>query len=157
MNRRVEHAWEYLGEVGASCLLLIALNRLIGIREMTAWLYRQQSPLANLLIVAAAATAITFGAFFAVLTTDFGLALRRVGEAKQYATAIGYPLILFALTLSLLSLRNSGWGWFYSQLVLFFLIYSALNLVTMIKNVIGLVELWQDADRARKDGKRPRS
>lgn len=155
MNKRAEHAWEYLGEIVASCFLLIALNRLIRIGEMAAWLVRQQSPLANLLVVAAAATAITFAAFFAVLTTDFGLALRRAGEAKEYVTAFGYPLLLFVATLGLLSLGNSNWGSFYTELVVFFLIYSALNFVSMVKNVIDLAGLWQDVDRARKDGKRP--
>jgi hypothetical protein len=155
MNRRLEHVWEYLGEAVASALLLVASNQFVGLQRMTVWLAHQQSSLVNLLIVSAAATGITFGAFIAVLTTEFGLALRRTGEAKGYVTALGFPLLLFVSTLGVITLGNSELGWLYNQVAIFLLIYSGLNLVTTVRNVIKLVGLWQDVDRARHDGKRP--
>ena len=155
MTRRLESVWAYLSEVVAAALLLVALNRLVGVRSMATWLAHQQANLTNLLIVGAAATAITFGAFIVILTTEFGLAVRRVGEAKSYIVAFAFPLLLFAATLALVTLGSSGWGSIYTESCIFLLLYSTLNLITMVKNVIDLGGLWQDFDRARKDGRRP--
>jgi hypothetical protein len=155
VNRQLESVWAYLGELIAAALLLVALNLLIGVRGMVVWLAHQQTNLTSLLIVGAAATAITFGAFFAILTTEFGMAMRRAKEAKAYIVAFALPLLLFVATLALVTLGNSDWGSLYTECCIFLLLYSTLNLITMVKNVIDLGGLWQDFDRARKDGKRP--
>ena len=122
---------------------------------MATWLAHQQANLTNLLIVGAAATAITFGAFIAILTTEFGMALRRAGEAESYIVAFAFPLLLFVATLALVTLGSAEWGPIYLESCIFLLLYCTLNLITMVKNVIDLGGLWQDFDRARKDGRRP--
>ena len=154
MRKQFEAIWEYVVEIILSTAILDLLNQLKGTEVLRGWLVHKRTDLINLLVVAAAATAVTFGAFFAVLTTEFGLRLRQFGEAKAYSTALGYPLLLFVVTLALLTLGPAGEGTKYDDFLIFLLIYSAVNLFTMIKNVIGLVSLWQDVDRARKTGKR---
>jgi len=155
MNRKVESVWIYLVEVVAAAFLLFALNLLCGKQQLFDWKDHHQAELTNLLLGSVAATGITFAAFFAVLTTDFGLVLRRAGEAKFYSVAFGFPLLLFFMTFVGLTFGNSEWGWVYNELIVFLLIYSGINIVTMVKNVTGLVGLWQDVDRARRDDKRP--
>jgi hypothetical protein len=152
MHRQAEAAWEYVSEILASVLLFFTLSQLIGLEVQREWLIHKKIDLANLLIVAAAATAITFGGFFAVLTTEFGLRLRQAGEAKAYASAFGFPLLLFVTTLALLTLGPTENRRNFDYLLIFLLIYCSLNLLTMIRNVIGLTKLWQDVDRARKNG-----
>lgn len=154
MAKRLELWWAYAGELILSLLLLIALNLLLSLDVMTSWLARSQASLVNLLGVCASATGIAFGAYFALLATDFGLRLRRAGEARTYTVALGLPLIVFSTTLALVSLGSATWGVLYDETVLFLLLYSSINLITMVKNVVDLVGMWQDADRARNDGKR---
>ncbi|QHS52384.1 hypothetical protein [Edaphobacter sp. 12200R-103] len=152
MDRKIEGIWEYGGEILASVLLLVALNQLIGLEVLRDWLVHKKADLANMLIIAATATAITCSGFFAMLATEFGLQLRQAGEAKAYATAFVFPLMLFATTFALLTLGPIENTQKFDDLLVFLLIYSSLNLLTMIKNVIGLTTLWQDVDRARKNG-----
>lgn len=156
-HKRFLICWAYAGELLLSLLLLVALNLVIGSENVRNWIVKQSAPLGNLLLVGTAATGLTFGGFVAVLTTDFGKELRRAGRATIYVVALAWPLLLFVLTMALLTLATpaSGLASIYTYLVPFLLIYSALNFVTMVKNVVGLVGLWQDVDRARFDGKRP--
>jgi len=155
MTRKVESVWIYLGELLAAFLLLVGFNLLIGEEKMSGWLALRAAGLTNLLLFGAAATAVPFGAFFAILATDFGAAMRRARAAKDYVVAFAFPLLLFATTLALVSLGSTAWGSLYVECCVFLLTYSAINLFTMVKNVVDLVGLWQDYERARKEGKRP--
>ena len=157
MQKRFLVAWAYLVELLLSVLLLTLFDLLGGVEPTGAWVGRQVSPLGNLLLTGIAVGAAVFAGFVAVLTTEFGQALRRAGKAKMYAMAFGWPLLLFAITIGILMLRSpSGWGLAYSQTVILFLIYCSVNFFTMVKNVIDFIGLWQDVERARKDGKRPK-
>jgi hypothetical protein len=155
MAKLLELLWAYIGEPIAAALLLLLFNLLVGPQVMLVWLGHQQTNLTTLLIVGAAAAGVIFAAFFAVLTTDFGARLRRVGEAKAYIIAFAFPLSLFVVTLGLVTLGNLAWGSLYMQVCVFLLLYSTINLITMLRNIIGLGGLWQDFDRARNAGKRP--
>lgn len=155
MAKRLEFAWAYIVELIASALSLMLVNLLTGPQGMLAWFGHQQANLTNLLIVGATTTGVIFAAFFAVLATDFGARLRRKGEAKAYVIAFAFPLSLFVLTLGLVTLGNLAWGTVYTEACAFLLLYSTINLITMLKNIVDLGGLWQDFDRARNTGKRP--
>lgn len=153
MTRRLESIWAYLGELIVAALLLLALNLLLDTQDLSVWLTQQRASLTTILTTGVASSAIAFGAFFAILTTDFGSKLRLVGEAKAYVIAFAFPLLLFVVSLAVVTLGSSNWGTLYTQLCIFLLLYAALNFITMIKNAIDLAGLWQDVDEARNGKK----
>lgn len=155
MAKRLESTWAYLVEILAAGFLLVALDMLVGVHQLALWLGHQQANLTLLLTIGAAATALTFGAFITLLTTDFGAAIRKFRVAKLYTVAFAFPLLLFVATVALVAIGNGGWGALYEEICIFLLIYSTINFITMVKNVIDLVGLWQDFDNAKKYGRTP--
>jgi hypothetical protein len=89
-----------------------------------------------------------FAAFIAVLCTEFGTKLRLKGEAVPHVVAFGAPVLIFLLTFLALIFIAKGVPWWYLRIISILLIYSCLNCFTVIKNMIGVISLWQDIDRS---------
>ena len=91
----------------------------------------------------------TLHPFIAVLCTEFGTKLRLKGEAVPYVVAFGAPVLIFLLTFLVLIFIAKGVPWWYLRITSILLIYSCLNCFTVIKNMIGVISLWQDIDRSQ--------
>lgn len=113
---------------------------------------RQKSGSANVAVGAIGVSAAVFAAYFAVLATEFGRELRVHGVAK-YAAAFAFPLVPFAATIAALEMFTKDSGPGLSQAITFLTCYSGLNCITMVRNVLGIVRLWQEVERSnQKDG-----
>jgi len=104
-------------------------------------------------IAASAVSVCLFAAFIAVLCTDFGRRLRLHGVAKAYSVAFAFPILIFLVTFSLLSSVVPGSNIWFSSAVGYFVVYSGLNSYTIIKNLIDIIRVWEDVDKARTFGK----
>jgi hypothetical protein len=145
--------WEYAGEILASALIYLALVLSLGANKVSGWVFAKHGELSVAVGIAVAIGIAIFAAFIAVLCTDFGKQLRLKGEAQPYIVGFGTPILIFLLTLlSLIFITQQTDGWCV-RIVSMLLIYSCLNCYTAITNMIGLVSLWQEVDRARHYGK----
>jgi hypothetical protein len=146
--------WEYLSEAVASLLLyLIALIRLSPHR-IAKWLFESHSDIGGMITGALALTGFAFAAFIAILVTDFGTKLRKFGQAKAYTIAFAIPPIAnVASLIALVFVRNAN-STAAGSFALLLIIYSVISTLTMLKNFIGLVGMWEALEKARSTGKR---
>ena len=145
--------WAYAGEFIAAALLSMALFLLIGPPVVSGWVFARKQDLMVLTITAAGVSGVIFAAFFAVLSSEFGKKLRLKNVATLYATAFAFPLLVFLGASASMGAVSKGTDTILLKIATFMLVYSLLNCYTMVKNVIGLVKLWQNVDRARQFGK----
>ena len=136
--------WAYAVEIIAAGLLCEILRRIVGVDRVHGWQIEKRSDLLVSIGIAVAVNAAIFAAYFALLSTDFGKRLRAHKAAAEYATAFAYPMFLFFVTAIVLEWLGVTAGPVLSCAITFLLCYSCVNCVTMIRNVIGLVRLWQD-------------
>ena len=135
--------WEYLVEVilaSLSCWLVFILQDEEKLRVHLCGL----RPDLMVIVGGALATAVAVWAILVgILTSDFGTWLRKKGEAAAYSRGLAVPI--FAYLLGLLFLVFEGCPKTIPMLVLlvFVLLYGLINFITMIRNVNGLIRLWQ--------------
>ena len=149
-SRRLTY-WGYLAELLPACILALALYLICGNEAVVNWLLEWKADLLKGLELAFTLSGVIFGAFIAVLCTDFGKQLRIAGAANDYTLGLAWPILANGTAMFTLMGTTPGKSWV-SKLTLFFLIYAVLNCVNMVRNVVGLVRIWQDVDRARHLG-----
>lgn len=142
--------WEYLGELILATLSCVLFRLHYSTADLLELLCRLRS---DLLVGVAAAMALSCGVWIgllAIFASDFGAWLRKRGEASVYSRALATPVVLymavFAITM-FAPCRNSPYSAF---LNLFGLVYGAINFITIVRNVQGLIDLWQTWENARK-------
>jgi membrane protein YdbS with pleckstrin-like domain len=146
--------WEYLSEAVASLLLyLIALMRLTPHR-IAKWLFESHSDIGGMIAGALALTGFAFAAFIAILVTDLGTKLRKFGQAKAYTIAFAVPPIANVSSLVALIFVRDANSIKAASFALLLIIYSVISTLTMLKNFIGVIGMWEARDRARSTGKR---
>jgi hypothetical protein len=116
----------------------------LGEQAISSWQIEKRTDLLAFTGVATAVSAAVFAAYFAVLSTAFGKELRIRRVAVEYATAFAFPMCLLAVTSASLEFLSKESGPTLSHAVTFLLCYSCVNCVTMVKNVLGIVRLWQE-------------
>jgi dipeptide/tripeptide permease len=116
---------------------------------MARWFFERKADLVSALGFGLAATGLCFAAFIAVLCTDFGTKLRRFDQAKAYTAAFATPPIALVITIILFEFISSANDRIVSGIAAVLAVYCALITVTMFKNVIDLVGLWQAVDKAK--------
>jgi hypothetical protein len=152
-STRLAAIWEYAVEVIASALVFVLILVIFGFDAPAHWVYAHRSDLSIAMSVVAGIGGAILAAFVGILGTDFGAKLRISGEAKAYTAAFGFPILGFLIALvSLLFISQDQDGWAL-RIASLLLIYSLINCYTMIKNILGLVGVWQQIDRARRLGK----
>jgi hypothetical protein len=78
-----------------------------------------------------------------MLATAFGRWLRRKKEAYAYSVALAVPALIYFSALMVLVFTICSESRHWVVLNVFILIYGLINFVTMIRNINGLVRLWQ--------------
>lgn len=146
LNIQLERVWTYAVEVVASGLVCLLLLIRIGGAAITKWQITKRSDLLILAGIAMGASAAVFAAYFGILPTEFGKRLRLHKAAAEYSAAFAFPMLLLAGTMVALAFLDDESGIAYSIFVMFLLCYSILNFMTMVRNVVGLVRLWQDIE-----------
>lgn len=141
---RATKVWTYAVEVVAASLICVLLWLTAGADRMRQWQIEKKSDLLVSIGIAVGVSAAIFAAYFGLLSTNFGRRLRKHNAAAEYATAFAYPMLLLVLAAVVLECLGTDAGPTLSRAATFLLIYSCVNCVTMIRNVIGLVRLWQD-------------
>jgi hypothetical protein len=134
-----------MGEIVLSALILAILWLWPGSAKVADWQIENRGDLLVFAFTAAALAGALFAAFLGMLGTDFGEKLRKHKAAAEYATAIAYPIILFLATSVILEVSGGKRHIEAQRIVTFFLLYSVINCVTLVRNLIGLVGLWQDS------------
>ena len=153
MAQRWEKIRPYAVELLAALLLCAILFMCFRTNQVLAWLLRRKSDALVLAGIAAGTSGIIFGAYFNVLSTDFGRRLRLANAAVEYAIAFAVPLVgFFATVVALIVLSERSDGVLVKALI-FLLVYSCINCYTMVRNVIDLVGVWQDVEKARHSGR----
>jgi hypothetical protein len=152
MLAQLSTVWEYAGEIVAAILIHLALVLFFGVNQVSGWVFEKRVDLGIAAGIAIGLGVALFAAFIAVLCTEFGTKLRMKGEAVPYVVAFGAPILIFLLTfLSLIFVAKDVRSW-YLRITSILLIYSCLNCFTVVKNMIGVISLWQDVDRSQNPG-----
>jgi len=145
--------WEYLVEGLVALAVYYLLRRLLGPAIVGRWILAKRVEWSAAAWAAAAIATVLWGVYLAFLTTEFGAKLREFRVASVYSFALSFPILVFAMTgLSSLFIEGSNSG-FLLQAICLLLLYALINFVTLVRNLHGLVTVWQDFDRARKFGK----
>ena len=140
-------------EVILAILVYAILLICFGSGRIIAWGVDKRSGISTITSLAAGISGVTFAAYFAVLATDFGKRLRLAGASVEYAIAFAFPVILFLATTGVWLVISRDSEPYLVEAAVLLLIYSGINCATMVKNVIGLVGLWQGVEKARVTGK----
>ena len=140
--------WAYAVETVCAIVLCAIIWLTIGADEVAAWQIQKRPDLLVSIGIGAAVSGTIFAAYFALLSTEFGRKLRVHGVAVEYAAAFAFPMALLVMVAGTLEFSDKNTNLLLSRFITFLLCYSCVNCVTMIKNVIGLVHLWQDVDRS---------
>ncbi len=150
---RFEKIWTYLSELILSSLVCVLLWITSGPSVIGAMIFEKRVELIALTGGAATLAGVVFAAYIALLQTDFGKRIRLQGASLEYAHAIAFPFLLLFLTTVVLSLWGNRTSISQSRAMTFVLVYCGVNFVTMIRNVLGLVKLWECLERAGATGK----
>jgi hypothetical protein len=136
-------AWEYLVEVILASLLCWLLFRFVGQETLRIRLCALRSDLLLIFGVALAAAIAVWAIFVDILRGEFGAWLRKKGEARAYSTGLTAPVFVYLAGLLVLLFEECPKTLSALILTVFVLLYGLINFVTMIRNVNGLVGLWQ--------------
>lgn len=147
MPNSLTKIWAYAVEPVGAALICTIIWLTIGAEEVRVWQLEKKADILAAIAIAAGVSAAIFAAYFALLSTDFGRKIRMQGAAAEYASAFAFPMILFLISAGALEFLRPNPNLTFSRFVTFLLCYCFVNCVTMIRNVIGLVRLWQDVDR----------
>ena len=143
-------AWEYLGEIVLASLLTVLVFIVVAQNDLQARLCCIRGDLMLIVGIALGISATVWVGFFALLASEFGAWLRKRNATSPYAVGLASPI--FADLLGFLVLLFAGCS--ASSLLLrstvFVLIYDLINVVTMIRNVIGLIVLWETFEQSRR-------
>lgn len=139
--------WGYIVEVVASLLLFYGVEHYWGRPHVAHFLFVRKVDLFFTVGLAAAICGLFFAAFVAFMCTDFGKRLRQVGAAVEYLTGFLVPFLALAAAAACLHFVSTDAPSKSSDVSLLLLIYSAINCVTMPKNLIGITRLWQEIDQ----------
>ncbi len=96
-------------------------------------------------------TAVWLG-FLAMLAVPFGKELRRRRAAAIYSSALAFPIFVFLiLVIVLMFLPDAkekrqwqAWDLLMPQIACLLTLYAVINSITIVRNVLGLVRLWED-------------
>ncbi len=142
--------WEYLGEWVLVGLVTALLFFVFGTDIVRKGLCDRRSDLMLSLGIAVGVTAAIWGVFFAVLATEFGAWLRKRDQASSYSRGLATPIFasLAAFAVLLFTPSSPSKPLVVADTVL--LLYAAVNLVTLVRNVNGLVRLWQTWEQTQR-------
>lgn len=135
--------WEYLGEAILAILASVLLFLIFGRVELHDRLCGLRSDLMTAVGIALGVSATVWVGFFAMLSSEFGKWLRVENQSFSYSRALAAPI--FANLVGLLLLVFSACSDSLPSLVIgvVVLVYDLINFVTMVRNVNGLVGLWE--------------
>jgi hypothetical protein len=147
--------WAYIVELVAAYLLYLLVSLVFGALESESFICRTSSVWATACGIAVGVAATVWVAFFSVLGTPFGSELRSRGAASVYSTALAAPIfVFFVATVLFMLLPTSCTGGTgdkigyhrLAQISIFLGVYSVINFVTLVRNVIQLIKLWEHFD-----------
>jgi hypothetical protein len=133
-------SWSYAIEVILAALVYIVLAYLCGVGMLSEFVKETGSAWANMTGVLFAASLTIWVAFINITTTDFGGYLRFKGVYGLYSTAFVFAMFTFFLVTGLLITATASWMHIaVRNATLGILIFSAINVVTLVRNATGLV------------------
>lgn len=141
-----EKVWSYAVELIAAGLICVVLWIWLGGNAVAQWQIEKRTDLLTFTGCATALAGVIFAAYFSVLSTGFGRKLRLHKVAREYAMAFAFPLALFAATTITLVFLDKSAKANFSRSVTFLLCYSCINCITMVRNVLAIVGVWQDSE-----------
>ncbi|MGO9403262.1 MAG: hypothetical protein ACLPVW_07305 [Terriglobales bacterium] len=133
-----------MGEAVLSALLTVLIFIVMGRDVLHARLCSLRSDLMIIVGITLGVSATVWVGFFALLASEFGDWLRKKKEASPYAVALASPIFADLLGFLILLFAACATSSFLLTLTVFVLTYDLVNFITMIRNVIGLIGLWQD-------------
>lgn len=142
--------WEYIGEAVLAGLVSALLFAIAGHDVLHERLCNLRSDLMLGVGVALGISATIWVGFFALLSSEFGAWLRQKNEAVSYSWALATPILAYLLGLLILMFTACSVSLSLLELNVFVLIYDLINCLTTIRNVNGLVGLWQTWEQQRK-------
>lgn len=143
--------WEYAVEVILALLTCCFLLIFISGESLASHLCGLRSDLMGITGGALAAAIAVWAIFIDILRGEFGAWLRRKGEASAYSTALSFPVFVYLICLLVLLLADCPMRARVSELASFLLLYGLINFVTMVRNINGLVRLWQAWQNREKE------
>ena len=142
--------WEYLGEAVLTCLLSVLVFLVVSQNILRVRLCSLRGDLMLIVGIALGLSATVWVGFFALLGSEFGAWLRKKSESSPYAVALASPILADLLGLLVLLFAGCSASFFLLCSTVFILIYDLMNVVTMIRNVIGLIVLWETFEETRR-------
>ncbi|MGA8151805.1 MAG: hypothetical protein WB952_12705 [Terriglobales bacterium] len=136
-------AWEYAGELILALLVSVLLFSFAPRAVLHEHLCSLRTDLMLILGIALGIGATVWVGFFALLGGEFGAWLRKKNEASHYSLALAAPIFSYLLGFLLLlftACLESSW---LTRMNVLVLTYDLINFITMIRNVNGVVRLWQ--------------
>jgi len=143
-------AWEYLGEIVLACLLTVLGFLIVGQNDLQARLCSLRGDLMIIVGIALGISATVWVGFFALLASEFGGWLRKRNETSPYAVALASPIFVDLLGFLVLLFAGCSASSLLVRSTVIVLIYDLINVVTMIRNVIGLIALWETFEQSRR-------
>jgi hypothetical protein len=146
--RRVSFVfWEYAVEILLAGLISALAIKLLELSAIRSALHEYREELSLSLLAVFGASAAIWAAFLAVLGTDFGKKLRMHGQATAYSVGLAFPMftsIVASLVVPLHTTQSTG---FRTAIALYMLTYASITFLNLVRNVIGLIRLWQEWER----------
>jgi hypothetical protein len=139
--------WGYGVEIFASLPLCWLIEHYAGRRAVAHFIYVRKADIFFTVGLAATICGLFFAAFVSFMCTDFGKRLRQAGAAVEYLAAFLIPFLALAAAAACLHFVSSDAPTLLADASLLVLVYSAINCITMPKNLIAVTRLWQDLDR----------
>ena len=149
-NRWLLSAWEYAGELVLAVLVSVLLFVAAQQGVLQSQLCRLRNDLMLIVGIALGISATVWVGFLALLSSEFGVWLRKKNEAFSYSRALAVPLFGDLVGILLLLLAACSESLWLVKMNVFILIYDLINFVTLIRNVNGLVRLWQTWEQQRR-------
>jgi len=141
--------WGYSVEIIASILIWLLIRQALGAVTIAHFMLSRKTDFFFTIGLAAAICGLFFAAFVTFMCTDFGKRFRKAGAAVDYLIGFLTPFLAFAAVAGTLHFLSNESPLFLGDLILILLIYSAINCITMAKNLIGIARIWQEIDQVR--------
>jgi hypothetical protein len=140
---KAQVVWGYASELLLTGLICWLIGHKFGTSAIQAFIFdtaQQWSSLADYLFAAGAA--IWIAVFASIMLTSFGRYLRDQGATGVYLSATAVPMGVFLvadIVVKLTVVYKLGW---LSYAAFVFLLYSLINFLTLVKNIVELVSFY---------------
>ena len=142
MNMRLSVIWAYAKEPLLVGLVMGILLAIAGSPPIEDFVEKTGSQWANFTGLLFAASVAVWISYVNITASAFGEYLRTKGALLVYSNAFASALVIFFVSTAILIISTAFKSSIIADAAMFMLIYSTVNLMTMVRNGSGLVRMY---------------